>query len=244
MDDNQLSNKNPDLISGRVMMGLIGLLAFLLPVILFISSKIIDNCKGVQYTISAYYYTCVGDALVGMTCALSFAFFAYRGYGDKKLLNDSLLGTLASVFALGVAFFPTSIDPYETSNCIDSFDNGIFGVVHYISAGLLFVTLAYFSLFQFTKSKEKSCFHKGVWNNLSKRKKSVNRLYITCGTIIVLCLFLIIVFFKLDKNGDLFKSLATIKPVFFLESIMLWAFSLAWLRKSKFFGKFNNEDLE
>ncbi|MEY3422535.1 MAG: hypothetical protein RIR48_2852 [Bacteroidota bacterium] len=233
-----------DIISGRVLLGLIGLLAFLLPVLLFFVSIIIDDCNEIQSSISAYYHTGSRDAMVGMICALSFAFFAYKGYSDdKSVLNDSLFGTLAAIFALGVAFFPTSIDGHEASTCIAVFDNKIYGHVHYVSAVLLFFTLAYFCIFQFTKVDSSTyCF--STWQTLSGKKKSVNRFYISCGVLILLFMVLAGIYFILDDESAFKMSIRDYKPIFWLETLMLWSFAAGWLRKSKFFGVYDNDVLE
>lgn len=239
------NNQKPvDIISGRVLLGLIGLLAFLVPVLLFFVSIIIDDCNEIQSTISAYYHTGARDAMVGIICALSFAFFAYKGYrDDKSVLNDSLFGTMAAIFALGVAFFPTSIDANESSTCVAVFDNRIYGIVHYVSAILLFFTLAYFCIFQFTKINSNTyCFSK--WDSLTKKKKSVNRFYIACGVIILFCIAMAGLYFLIDEESSFKKSITQYKPIFWLETIMLWSFAAGWLRKSKFFGVYNNEELE
>lgn len=240
----EINQKPVDIISGRVLLGLIGLLAFLLPILLFFVSIIIDDCNEFQSSISAYYHTGARDAMVGIICALSFAFFAYKGYGDdKSVLNDSLFGTMAAIFALGVAFFPTSVDANESSTCVTVFDNRIYGHVHYVSAVLLFFTLAYFCIFQFTKVDSSTyCFSK--WDSLTKKKKSVNRFYIACGAIILFCIALAGLYFLIDEENSFKKSIRQYKPIFWLETVMLWAFAAGWLRKSKFFGVYSNEELE
>ncbi|MBK8955270.1 MAG: hypothetical protein IPM34_06910 [Saprospiraceae bacterium] len=243
MTNNNSENypKNVDIISGRILLGLIGLIAFLLPVILFLASIIFDDCQEIQTTISAYYHTNSRDGMVGMICALSFAFFAYEGYSDdKSVFNDSLIGNLAAIFALGVAFFPTSVD---ASSCIQELDNKIFGIVHNVSAILLFLTLAFFCIFQFTKLDSNTyCFSN--WNKLSDKKKSVNRFYIFCGILILICMLVSGIIMNLNDENSFKKSISTYKPIFWLETLMLWLFAAGWLRKSKFLGMYDNNKLE
>ena len=231
----QSINSKPLLISSRALMGMIGLLGFLIPVIVFFASIIADNCDSIQSSISAYYHTNARDLLVGMICALAFAFFAYKGYKEKAVINDMLIGNLAAVFALGVAFFPTSVSSGQDSNCVLPIDKGIYGVVHYVSAVLLFITLAYFALFQFTKTEEGCIYIKGRWNKLKPKKKNDNIIYIICGSLIMLCMILAGVYLAF-LSDELTGSISKIKPIFILETIMLWSFSYAWLHKSRFFG--------
>jgi len=179
----EIEQKPVEVISGRVLLGLIGLMAFSLPIILFLVSIILDNCNEIQSSISAYYFTGARDAFVGIICALSFSLFAYKGYGDdKSVINDSIVASMAAVFALGVAFFPTSIDIHAESTCVSIFDNGIYGNVHYVSAILFFFTLAYICIFIYTKVDSNTfCFSN--WDTMTDKKKSVNRFYISCGVL-------------------------------------------------------------
>ncbi len=80
----------------------------------------------------------------------------------------------------------------------------------------MFLTLSYFSLFLFTKTK------KGV--EPTPEKKTRNRWYRTLGAIMLACIVLIAVYNRLLDE----TSIAAIKPVFLLESIALWAFGWSW----------------
>ena len=66
---------------------------------------------------------------------------SYTGYD-----NDKIAGRLASVFAIGVALFPTTPDTGATSR------DRLIGALHLSFAALLFLTLAYFSIRLFTKT--------------------------------------------------------------------------------------------
>ncbi len=236
--------KSVEVISGRVLLGLIGLMAFSLPIILFLVSIIIDDCDSIQSSISAYYHTGARDALVGIICALSFCLFAYKGYGDdKSYINDSVIASMAAIFALGVSFFPTSIDIYGQSSCISIFDNGIFGNIHYVSAILFFLTLAYICIFLYTKVNSNTfCFSQ--WHSINEKKKSVNRFYFTCGGLIIFFMVLAGIYIFLDDNNPIKVNIRQYKPIFWLETFMLWSFAAAWMRKSKFFGVYTNNELE
>jgi hypothetical protein len=226
------TQEHPILISPRKLMGLIGLMAFSLPVLVVILAAYIGNCYAIQGSISAYYHTESRNVFVGILCALSFAFFCYKGY-DK---SDSLLGNFAATMALGVAFFPTNIDPSDTSICLNLVQNKVAGQVHYISAFFLFLSLAYFSFFQFTKSENGSSFKKVNWIKLTPSKKTDNIIYIVCGLSITMCL-IIIGFYFLTLSNERKVDLVQYKPVFFLETFMIWIFGFAWVRKSKYFVK-------
>jgi hypothetical protein len=100
--------------------------------------------------------------------------------------------------------------------------------VHYASAALFFLTLAYISFFLFTKSKG----HK------TPEKKMRNKVYRTCAVVMVGCLVVIALVhvFGWEKY-----NLAQLKIVFLLETLALWAFGLSWLTKGEFLLK-DDED--
>jgi len=213
------STKNPHPVSGHTLQLLIGCLAFSFPTVLIIGAALFSDCNLVQGSISAYYHTIMKDFFVGVLCAISFGLFCYYGYSRV----DNIAANLAAFFILGVAFFPVA--PDGASTCMIHEYNGryIFNVLHYICASLTFVILAFFSLFLFTKSE------KGV--ELTHKKRIRNRIFRTCGFSIVGFILLMIVYFILPE--DLHHSLSYLSPVFFLETLSLLAFSLAWLVKSK-----------
>jgi hypothetical protein len=120
--------------------------------------------------------------------------------------RDNIAGDLACVFALGVALFSNRGSHWES-------------VIHFSCAVALFLVLAYFSLLLFTRSKG----HK------TPRKKLRNRIYIACGAAILACIALIGLYNWWWRQ----TVLATLNPVFWLESIALWAFGFSWFVKGE-----------
>lgn len=197
----------------------VGGLGILFPVILIVGSftfngiENLPNCQKFQPSISAYYHTGMRDFFVGILCVIAIVFFAYRSKGDKQ---DNIAGTIAGIFTLGVAFFPTSVE--ESSICMSKIiGNSFIGKIHLISAAFLFITLAFFSLILFTKD--------------AKRKKS-KLIYQLCGSVMLGCIFLIGLYFLFLKRE--FSALEYYKPVLWIESIALFAFGISWLRKGEF----------
>ena len=191
-----------------------GLLAIALPVTLAVFGFILCDCIEIQDSISDYYSLRTRDVLVGILLAVAVFLFAYQGYprtaDDPKLLpTDNFFGRLACVFAIGVAYFPNSGDNLDQ-------------IVHFVSSAGMFLVLAYFSLFLFTKTVP------GGTSTGWKRTRNV--IYVACGLAILACIALIVV------NNLAFDdtSLADIKPVFWLESLALWAFGISWLVKGGF----------
>lgn len=183
----------------------VGILGIVFPVILVLGTLIIGKDDTFQKSISMYYHTHMRDAFVGILCAVALFLFSYTGYSWV----DNLCGDLAALFALGVAFCPTS----ETS---------IVGIIHLISAVLFFLTLIYFSLFLFTKSNA----------NPTAQKKQRNIVYKICGFIMLLCIVAILVFIILPNDAKI--KLETFSFVFWSETIALWAFGVSWLVKGEF----------
>ena len=183
-----------------------GILGVALPVILALWGFAICECIELENSISDYYSLRARDALVGILFAIGWFLFTYEGYD----LQDNIAGYLACLFALGVALFPNSSD--------DEWQR----IVHFTSAVLLFIVLSYFSLRLFTKSNKP----RKSW---TQQKVVRNRIYVACGLVILACLVLIGLYYAfLDDT-----AVADIKPVFWLESLMLWTFGISWFVKGE-----------
>ncbi|MDG1572183.1 hypothetical protein OZ410_07630 [Robiginitalea sp. M366] len=203
----------------------IGFIALGMPVFLVIGSIWIGDCSQIQSSISDYYHTVMRDGLVGTICAISFFLFAYRGYDVK----DFWATRAAAVLALFVAFFPTiyTDEIYPPCNVVRPIENPLVNAIHFSSALLFFLVLAYISLFLFTKTDHPQA--------MGQRKKHRNRVYKTCGWVMLACLALLALYFAWLRHR--FPGLAAYDPVFWLESLALWAFGISWLIKGEIFMK-------
>lgn len=201
----------------------VGILGFILPVVLVIGVPVLSECKGIQESISDYYYTKMGNYLVGTLCAVGLFLFCYKGYE----LKDTIASRVACVFALGIAFFPTT-GPDKTGICnfLQRNSKEWVGTCHNIFAALFFLTLAYFCLVLFVKTS----------GHPTKRKKERNIVYKVCGYTIVACILLLFLYFKIDKLQEILKAY---KPILVLEALALWAFGISWLTKGEFILKDN-----
>lgn len=210
----------------------IGFIAIFLPVALVVGKVLIDG-PGLQGSISAYYYTDMRNVLVGSLCAIGVFLLSYRY--DK---SDAVAAILAGIFAIGVALFPTA--PSSGATATDE----TIGIVHRTCAALLFLTLAYFSLFLFTRtSPEKTRKPHNPLDYLSllvvtrtipgrplgPRKKRRNVIYRFCGYAIVVCILLMGIVALPAVNG----AVKQLQPVFWLESIAIVAFGFSWLIKGE-----------
>jgi hypothetical protein len=195
----------------------VGLLGILLPLVLIFGVKFLTNCNILQDSISDYYYTKLGHYMTGTLCAVSLFMFSYKGY-DKK---DLWAGRGASVFALGVAFFPCSnLYPLSACKVLELKVEYVINLIHFGSATCLFLIFAIFSLFLFTKSS----------GHPTERKKQRNVVYRICGIIILFCIVLIFLYSVIPSLHQQFKDY---KPIFWLEALALEAFGFSWLTKGE-----------
>lgn len=195
-------NQENALVSYLTLRRVVGVLGVALPLVLVLWGFAVVNGISIQPSISDYYGLRTRDALVGILFAVGWFLFTYRGYERK----DDIAGNLACVFALGVAVFPNSGARWER-------------VIHFTSAAGLFLTLSYFALFLFTKSG----------GSPTPRKLARNRVYRTCGVIMLACIAGIGLYSWLWDD----TSVASLKPVFWLESAALWAFGVSWFVKGE-----------
>jgi hypothetical protein len=180
----------------------VGWIGILLPFVLMTGLIVLFREKTVLKTISLYYHSDMRDLFVGALCAIALFLFFYKGYSKW----DNRAANLAAFFALGIAFFPTvSEGPLDWKAWI-----------HFISASLFFITLSCFSMFLFTKKNP----------NPTKNKLTRNKIYISCGVIMITCLVAILLFFVFFE-----KSFPQSSLVFWLESLALIAFGISWLIK-------------
>ena len=180
----------------------VGWIGILLPFVLMTGLIVLFREKTVLKTISLYYHSDMRDLFVGALCAIALFLFFYKGYSKW----DNRAANLAAFFALGIAFFPTVPEgPPDWKAWI-----------HFISASLFFITLSCFSMFLFTKKNP----------NPTKNKLTRNKIYISCGVIMITCLVAILLFFVFFEKKYPESSL-----VFWLESLALIAFGISWLIK-------------
>lgn len=187
---------------------IIGLTAIGLPLVLVAGKWLVDG-PGVARSISAYYYTGMRDVMVGSLCAIALFLYSYKGYERR----DDWAGNIACALALAVALVPTA--PPAAATPLQS----TLGSLHSFSAGGFFLTLAYFSYFLFTKGDAHSTPQK-IWRN---------RIYRSCGLIIVLCAVGLGLVHGLPDSSLVQQWRAT----FWLEAAGIWAFGLSWFTKGE-----------
>ena len=207
---------DPRLISFQTLRKAVGWLGLGLPFAIVIGNYILSNCTCIQDSISHYYYTVTGSLFVGILCADAMFLIAYKGYPDDK--RDNRWTNWAGICALVIAFFPTNDNSNDSCAIFHFVDNRLRSIIHYTGAALFFTLLACTSLFLFTKSR-----------GVKTREKIIrNKVYRVCGVTILICIFLIAMYEILGQAGT---RLSKLKPVFWLETIALFAFGTSWLVK-------------
>ena len=190
------------IVSYLTLRRVVGVLGVMLPIVLALLGLCLTSPPALRDSISAYYDLRTRDVLVGVLFTLAWFFFTYHGHDNR----DNIAGYFAWLFALGVALFPASGSPREK-------------IVHFVSATGLFIVLSIFSLVLFTKSAPTP----------TPQKVIRNRIYRTCGYLMLACIVLIGLYHAFWKH----TALATWKPVFWLESVALWAFGISWFVKGE-----------
>lgn len=209
--------KDPRLISFNALRKAVGWLGILLPAGLLAENFLFGHCHSIQDSISHYYYTIAGDLFVGVLSAVALFLISYRGYPHDK---DYIFTTLAGLFALGIAFFPTNDNSNGSCAIFHLPDSETRRIIHYSCATLFFLLLAIISFHFFTKSK-------GI---KTERKILRNKIYKTCGILIIVFIALIALFGIFEKH---LTSISKYNPIFWLEWCALLAFGISWLIKGE-----------
>ena len=211
MNANKSSSNERLLISYLQLRRNIGYFGVALPISLILGGGLLFGVE-IQSSISAYYYTGMRGIFVGILWAIGVFLFSYKGYSKE----DNWVANIAGISATLVALFPT--DPPGSTGPLSST-----ALLHFSSAGVFLLSLAYFSLFLFVKTDHQSC--------ISEQKRVRNSIYRFCGYIIIAALLLLGVFNILPE--DVRASLAPLDPVFWLEAIAVFAFSGSWFVKGE-----------
>ena len=208
-------NRNESLIiSYLTMRRLIGILGMALPIIVVVGG-FLQNEFVIEGSISGYYYTNMRDFFVGILCVVGLFLASYKGY--EKI--DSVVAMTSGMSAFGMVIFPTGMFTGKSVNVgMFLLPDNISGYIHLTFGAIFFLSLAYNSLFLFTRR------HPGV---MGKEKKRRNVIYRVCGVVMIVTILGIIIYTFFLKD----TYLAKFNPVLMLESIALLAFGISWIVK-------------
>lgn len=212
-DTNEHREGQEQLISFKVLRQAIGFLGLFFPFILIVGANWVHSCPMVLDSVSGYYHTHMRQVFVAVMVTISIFLFVYDGYD----FTDFILAKLASLFALGVAFFPTKIENFDPACLV--YEVPVRHELHMISAVSFFLILTYFALVQFRKSDKL---------NPGEQKNSRNMVYLVCGIVMLASILLIGLYFVFEDHFPEFPW------VFVLEWIALAAFGISWIVKGEF----------
>jgi len=208
-NNNNIQYSETHVLSYMGLRKLVGAIAITYPLVLAAGQWALTG-HGWERSISAYYYTGMRDVMVGLLCAIAVFLLSYKGYDPK----DDIAGNFACVFALGVAWFPATPDGVCPSPA-----DIVLGRLHSLSAGLFFLTLAYFSYCLFTKGSSEP----------TPRKRWRNRIYRLCGVVILLCAVGLGLVKLLAEDSVLLGW----NPTYWLEALGIFFFGLSWFTKGE-----------
>jgi hypothetical protein len=216
-------SKDPILTYRRIRRA-IGYLGMALPIVL-VAGSLVPKYVQIQPSISHYYYTHLRDIFTGTLCAVGLFLIRYKGFPHSTWWkNDGLLTNIAGGAAFGVALLPTDPDcnfGHGKILTLIPIDAGVMGVLHYVSAAVLFLIFAHLSIFIFTIGQNRS---PGVRDSVLDE----NNIYRTAG-IAILCFIVLI-----PVSGKLFPHYQY--STLILEAFSLFAFGISWLIKVRALG--------
>ena len=232
----------------------VGLVAFCLPVVLYIGTGIAPFCRPSSISHS-YYVPFFGPLFIAAMGFIAVFLFCFPGHSKA----DGRLATLAGAAARGVALFPTARDGcalrHYTGQVFVTYREGPEGstvpelfydyllfpdvtllgqpigtqVIHFLCAGILFAILGFFSLWSFRRNNGEGVIaHPDGSYAMSVAKRRRNRIYTLCGLVIFACMALLPLFGQTGDGVD-----TALPPVFVIESVALFAFGLSWVVKGR-----------
>ena len=197
----------------------IGIIGVALPFVLIIG-KIILESPGISGSLSAYYYSVMRDVFVGSLWVIGVFLICYR-YDTL----DDIASTIAGICAIGVSLLPTApeVDATQRQMAI--------GVAHGSFASCFLIILALMAIFLFRKTDQV---------NPGRRKRQRNLIYLICGIVILACMVLAALFLFIP-NLQAASWLQPLHPIFWLESLSILAFGVAWFVKGETLGVLKDE---
>jgi len=213
LDKEDMARGENPALSYRNLRAIIGYVGLTLPVVLLLTGVIDGHLES---SISAYYYTKVGNVFTGALCVIGIFLVAYR---LTSWALDNVATTLAGVAALGVAFFHAA-PKNATLNQLRLAD------VHLACAAALFILLGAISLLIFPEDMSEAEKQDQKW-----------RLYCYMGLGALIWLSIILMPVLNALAGSFYDN----NHVFFiLETICVMAFAVSFILKGH--GEPSNPD--
>lgn len=198
----------------------LALTGFLLPILSTIPGFIAGdrNAPDFWWSISATFYATSCIFMIMTLGRFSGYLFTYKGYD----IGDKITCRFSAAMAYGIVLFPCKTSAAGPTTGVFNLPTPISHVIHCIIAALLFGSFAYMIGFRFTKTDKTTALTEG------KRKRNIT--YIVCASIISLAMV-----------SQVISSICKVGWMTIVnETIMLWAFSFAWLVKADGVKYFND----
>ena len=180
-----------------------------------------------QGSISAYYHTTMRDVFVGILWVIGVFLFFYTYHPlDRKNARsetpavksgevDAWLGKAAGLSAVIVSLFPTTPPPHSPVQ------PPTIGMIHGIAAAVLFLCLSAFPLKLFSQSRG----HEGKYRSIG---------FAMLGVLAMLAIYQF-------SPSTLREAVAWLRPVFWLETVLILLFGWGWLAKGRELAKHDQE---
>lgn len=175
------------------------------------------NYFGWWHSISATYYANSKIIMIGLLFTTGIYFWAYKGY-DKI---DNFITNIAAISAFGIICFPTYTQ-YEHHVGLFSLKTNISLIFHCVSAFTFYLCFL-LMIFRFRKTLDKK--------TITDKKKIRNKFYLMFGSIISVCIVLIVL-------KTIFKWPNYL--IIILETILQICCGFSWLIKSGAFKNLND----
>ena len=213
------------LTSGKTLRKLVGVLGMLLPLLLYVFLLIISKHVEVLDSISHYYFTRSNVIFIIVVSLMAVFLLIYKG----KEPIEFYLSSLAGIAALLLLLFPTDSiigkceDFCNTVSISFVSDNPTRSIFHYVCAGIFLGSLAYMSLFVFTRYN--------VNDGKTEKKRKRNIIYRVCGILMILALIVILFAGGLSLiPPDIYNQY---NITFWMETLAIEAFGFSWIVKGK-----------
>lgn len=189
----------------------VGIIGMSLPLVLPLLTLVVFDEK-LPSSVSGYYHTTAGNILVGAMCAIGVFLLSYN-----FAPLDNWIANVAGVAAIVAGVVPTA--RFSDAKGLEQTAS----VIHLVSSAILFLMLAFFSLFLFTRTRTDA----GGFFTPTKQKKERNIVYRICGWVIVGSLALAVILGLTLDN----ETMRELRAIFWLEAISIVAFGTSWLVK-------------
>ena len=199
----------------------IGILGIFLPVFLL---ALHDG--QVMKSYSLYYYTGSVIAFTAIISSFSVVLISYTGYpkGVKEKWSDNLITTIAGIMAAIVVIVPAAsggpnplYDYYDQPYLLGYEEGPVRDMIHIVCTVIFISLLGSMPFFKFVLSP-----------NISR---PIYRFYKVSGLVVWGAMLALGILFLVEKVGSVDVTSWFPDYIFWLETIAVWSFSMAWMVK-------------